>query len=207
MLPNDRFHSDSQPLEASEAIASDRPLEFDLEIELDALEKSIVDGTHIPLTEYVVLDRVVFLYQLNKIRNNLPSDLATAVEIANHKQQIILEAQHYADSVVRSAKEKADRILQDSTILRQAELDGAKVRLKTERECDELKQQTWAEVEQLRQSAIAQSQAIQIGADEYADSVLKDIEQKLQQMLGIIHNGRQQLDTTNSDFNLNQIDL
>ena len=107
---------------------------------------------------------------------------------------IISEAEGYACLIVKSAEEKASQILQESTIMRQAELDGAKVRLKTERECEELKQATLTEIEQLRESAIAESRAIQIGADNYADDVLGDIEQRLQQMLKIVHNGRQQLD-------------
>ena len=56
-----------------------------------------------------------------------------------------------------------------------------------------LKQATQAEIKQLRQNAIAESMAMQIGADNYADDVLSDVERRLQQMLEIIQNGRQQL--------------
>ena len=45
----------------------------------------------------------------------------------------------------------------------------------------------------MRQNAIAESMAMQIGADNYADDVLSDVERRLQQMLEIIQNGRQQL--------------
>ncbi|MEL6911544.1 MAG: DivIVA domain-containing protein [Cyanobacteria bacterium J06631_6] len=194
MSSNHYIQSPAVPLDIPEAIFSESQLGFNIEIGLDNLEELIVDSTHVPLTELVIIDRVVFLHQLNQIRENLPADLATAVEIANRKQQIITEAENYAASVVRGAKEQAEKILRDSTILRQAELDGAKVRLKTEQECDRLKQTTLTQVNQLRQNAIAECEAIQTGADEYADNVLGDIEERLQQMLQIIQNGRQQLD-------------
>ncbi len=194
MSSNHYIQSPAVPLDIPEAIFSESQLGFNIEIGLDNLEELIVDSTHVPLTELVIIDRVVFLHQLNRIRENLPADLATAVEIANRKQQIITEAENYAASVVRGAKEQAEKILRDSTILRQAELDGAKVRLKTEQECDRLKQTTLTQVNQLRQNAIAECEAIQTGADEYADNVLGDIEERLQQMLQIIQNGRQQLD-------------
>ncbi|MEL6502203.1 MAG: DivIVA domain-containing protein [Cyanobacteria bacterium J06623_1] len=194
MSSNHYIQSPAVPLDIPEAIFSESQLGFNIEIGLDNLEELIVDSTHVPLTELVIIDRVVFLHQLNRIRENLPADLATAVEIANRKQQIIAEAENYAASVVRGAKEQAEKILRDSTILRQAELDGAKVRLKTEHECDRLKQTTLTQVNQLRQNAIAECEAIQTGADEYADNVLGDIEERLQQMLQIIQNGRQQLD-------------
>ncbi|MEL7078940.1 MAG: DivIVA domain-containing protein [Cyanobacteria bacterium J06582_2] len=194
MSSNHYIQSPAVPLDIPEAIFSESQLGFNIEIGLDNLEELIVDSTHVPLTELVIIDRVVFLHQLNQIRENLPADLATAVEIANRKQQIITEAENYAASVVRGAKEQAEKILRDSTILRQAELDGAKVRLKTEQECDRLKQTTLTQVNQLRQNAIAECEAIQTGADAYADNVLGDIEERLQQMLQIIQNGRQQLD-------------
>ncbi|MEL6578213.1 MAG: DivIVA domain-containing protein [Cyanobacteria bacterium J06621_12] len=194
MSSSNYIQSPSVSFDIPEAIAEEPRLGFNIEIGLDTIEELIVNSTHVPLTEFVVMDRVVLLYELNQIRENLPTDLAVAIEIANRKQQIIAEAENYAASVVRSAKEQAKQMLKDSTILRQAELDGAKIRLKTEQECDRLKQTTVAQVNQLRQNAIAECDAIQTGADDYADHVLGDIEQRLQQMLQIIQNGRQQLD-------------
>jgi cell division septum initiation protein DivIVA len=194
MLPTNYLQSPTVPLEVSETTLPQPELGFNIEIELDALEELIINSTHVPLTEFVVMDRVVFLYQLNQIKEHLPVDLATAIAIANRKQQIISEAENYAAELVKSAQAEAKEILRDSTILRQAELDGARVRLKTEQECDYLKQTTLQEVAELRQNAIAESHAIQTGADDYADHVLGDLEQKIQQMLLIIQNGRQQLD-------------
>jgi vacuolar-type H+-ATPase subunit H len=196
MLPTNYIQSSTVPVDIPEAII-DRPLGFNLEIELDALEELIVNSTHVPLTEFIVIDRVIVLHQLNQIKEHLPVDLATAVTIANRKQQIISEAENYAATLVKSAQEKASKILRDSTILRQAELDGAKIRLKTEQECEHLKKATLDEMRELHQNAIAESQAIQQGADDYADSVLGDMEQKIQQMLLIIQNGRQQLHGAN----------
>lgn len=167
---------------------------FNIEIELNSLEELILNSTNIPLTELAVIDRDLILHQLNIIKENLPADLATAIEIANHQQKIIEEAKGYACLIVKSAKEQVSKILQESSILRQAELDGAKIRLQTERECEQLKQTTWAEIERLRQDALSESVSIQKGADSYADNVLGDLEQRLQQMLEVIQNGRQQLD-------------
>ncbi len=194
MSSTNHIHEPRTSFDPSEAIANQYELGFNIEIELDALEELIINSTHVPLTDFVVIDRAVFLHQLNQIKENLPVDLATAIEIANCKEQIISDAEGYASLVVKSAEERASNILQDSAIVRQAELDGAKVRLKIERECQELMQVTQKKVAQLKQNAIAECQTIQMGADNYADNVLGDIEQKLQQMLAIIQNGRQQLD-------------
>ncbi|MGL5074372.1 MAG: hypothetical protein ACRDBG_00830, partial [Waterburya sp.] len=103
------------------------------------------------------------------------------------------EAEGYAYLIVQSAEKKAREIVQESAIVRQAELDGAKIRLKVEQECEQLKQATKNEIEQWRQEAIAECQVIQKEADLYADNVLGDLEQKLQNMLTVVQNGRQQL--------------
>lgn len=166
---------------------------LNLETELDSLEELIINSTNIPLTELAVVDRDLILHQINIIKENLPANLATANEITNHQQKIIEEAHGYACLIVKSAEEQASKILQESSILRQAELDGAKIRLKAERECEQLKQTTLAEIEHLKQTAINESISIQKGADDYADSVLSDLEQRLKQMLEVVHNGRQQL--------------
>jgi cell division septum initiation protein DivIVA len=60
-------------------------------------------------------------------------------------------------------------------------------------EIDRKRRQCQQELEEMRQAAIAQAQVIQRGADEYADRVLENIEEQLQNILRIIHNGRQQL--------------
>ena len=168
---------------------------FNIEIELDHLKELILNSTRIPLTELAVVDEELLLEQLQQIRENLPTELATAIEIVDQRQEIIANAQGYACLIVKSAEEKAHQIVQDSAIVRQAELDGAKIRLKAERECEQLQQATRNEVEHLRQSAIAECQAIQADADNYADSVLADLEQRLQQMLAIVQNGRCQLNS------------
>lgn len=166
---------------------------FNIHAELDDLEEMILSGSGIPFTELAILNIDLLVDQLNLIKVNLPIELTTAVEIVNRRQEIIGEAKGYACLVVKSAEDKAQRMLQESAIVRQAELDGAKLRLKTEQECELLTQTTKAEVAQWRQNAIAECMAIQTDADNYTDSALGDIEQRLRQMLCIVQNGRQQV--------------
>ena len=157
--------------------------EFNLEVELDNLKELILSSSRIPLTDLTIVDENLLLEQLMYIQENLPLELATAIEIVHRRQEIIADAQGYACLIVKSAEEKAHQIVQESAIVRQAELDGARIRLKFEQEC-----------EQLKQNAIAESQAIQMDADSYADSVLENLEIRLHEMITIVKNGRCQLD-------------
>ena len=168
--------------QSTENISDNSSSYFDIEVELDNLKELILSSSRIPLTELAIIDENLLLEQLLHIQENLPTELTTAIEIVKRRQEIIADAQGYACLIVKSAEEKAHQIVQESAIVRQAELDGARIRLKTEQEC-----------EQLRQNAIAESEAIQIDADEYADKVLGDLEQRLEEMTTIVQNGRQQL--------------
>lgn len=167
---------------ASVNISENSNYDFDLKIELNNLKELILNSSHIPLTELAIVEENLLLDRLIRIQENLPIELATAVEIINCRQKIIADAQNYACLIVKSAEEKAHQIVQESAIIRQVELDGARIRLKTEQECEEL-----------RQNAIAESQAIQIDADNYADQVLGNMENRLQEAIAIIQNGRCQL--------------
>ena len=167
---------------------------FNIEIELDKLADFILNGTNIPLTELTIVNETLLLEYLDQIKVNLPTVLATAIDVVNQRQEIISQAETFAGSIVKSAEEKAAQVVQESTIVRQAELDGAKTRLQTEQECEQLKQTTQNEIWQWRQEVIDECRTIQLDADIYASNVLSDIECKLQDMLTIIQNGRQHLE-------------
>lgn len=195
---SDRHEPQVQRTDRNESFSERQTAHFDLQTELKCLENLILKGTRIPLTKLIFLKPSSILDRLNKIRQNLPQVLTTAVEIVDRQQAIISEAQNYARQIVKSAEEKATEIVSESAIVRQAELQAAKIELQAEQECDRLRQQEQAIIQQWREEAIAECQAIQAGADNYADQVLGDMEQQLKDMLSVIQKGRQQLDSNSS---------
>jgi cell division septum initiation protein DivIVA len=166
----------------------------------------ILYGLRIPLTGRTLVDEEKLLEQLDFIRLSLPTVFQEAAIILEQKEEILLEAEEYGQQVVEAAQAKRAQILAESDIIRQAEREADQLRRKVQQECDALMQDTLAEIErkqrvcqqeleEIRQSAIAQAEEIEDGADQYADSVLENIEQDLKDMLRIITNGRQQLRT------------
>jgi hypothetical protein len=172
--------------------------------ELNRLEDIILAGLHIPLVGRTIVDEDRLLEQLDFVRVSLPSVFQEAAEILQQKEEIMLEAEEYGQQVVEVAQAKRAQILADSDIIRQAEREAEQLRRKVQQECDAMMQDTLAEIErkrkacmqeleEMRQNAIAQAQEIEDGADQYADNVLENIENDLQEMLRIITNGRLQL--------------
>ncbi|MBD2570482.1 DivIVA domain-containing protein [Anabaena lutea] len=176
----------------------------DIQQELNRLEDMVLSSLRIPLTGRTLIDEEKLLEQLDFVRLSLPSVFQEAAELLQHKEEIMLEAEEYGQQVVEAAQAKRAQILAESDIIRQAEREAEQLRRKVQQECDAMMQDTEAEIErkrracmqeleEMRQSAIAQAQEIEDGADQYADNVLENIEQDLQEMLRIITNGRLQL--------------
>jgi cell division septum initiation protein DivIVA len=168
--------------------------ESNIQQQLDLLESKILEGVRVPLTELVVVDGGIILEHIEAIKDNLPTALAIAVEILQQRKAILKQATEQAREIVRSAQIEADHTLQESTLLRQVEQEVHQMKLEAKQECEELRQAAYAEIEQWREMATLEYEAIQKDADNYANSVLSDLETRLSQMLKIVHNGRQHLE-------------
>ncbi|MCW6035820.1 hypothetical protein K4A83_05970 [Spirulina subsalsa FACHB-351] len=183
---------------------SDQGVEFDVQAELNRLEELILDNPRIPFTRKTVVDEEQLLDQLDLIRMNLPRAFEEAVEVLRQKEEILLQAEEYAQDIIEAAQVRAAQLLDEMGIIRQAEMEAAQIRQQVAQECEELQRQTLGEIEQMRMQAmqeleqmrqvvIDECEDIQDGADDYADAVLTRIEQQLTDMLRVIRNGRHQL--------------
>jgi cell division septum initiation protein DivIVA len=178
--------------------------QVDIQQELNKIEEMVLSSLHIPLTGRTLIDEDKLLEQLDFIRLSLPLVFQQAQEILEQKEEILLQAEEYGQQLVDVAQAKRAQILSESDIIRQAQREAEQRRRQVQQDCEAMMQETVAEIErkrracqeeleEMRQSAISQAQEIEDGADQYADTVLGNIEQDLQEMLKIITNGRKEL--------------
>ncbi len=176
----------------------------DIQQELNALEEMVLDSPRLPLTGKTLVDEEQLLDQLDMVRLNLPTAFQLAQEVIARRDEIIKEAENYGRQILATAEARAADLTDELGIIRQAELESQQVRQQLQQECDALREQVLTEVEQIRkqakleldemrQEALVERDEIQQGADEYADRVLADMEQRLNEMMRIIRNGRKQL--------------
>jgi cell division septum initiation protein DivIVA len=193
--------SNSEPTKAHPSVEE---MGFQLQQEIDRLEEIILDNPRIPFLGRTLVDEDKLINQLDLIRINIPDSLKQALEILRQKQQIVSEAQHYAQKIIENAQRRAAQILDETGIIQQAEIQANQLQRQIQQECDKLQRQTMSEVEQIRrkvqqeigqmrQKAMREAEDIQNEADDYADAVLSRLEKHLGDMLKIVHNGRQQL--------------
>jgi cell division septum initiation protein DivIVA len=176
----------------------------DIQRELNRLEEMVLDSPRIPLSRRTLIDEEQFLDQLDLVRLSLPEAFHEAEEIVRQKDEILIQAEQYAQDMIDAAEQRAAQILNESGIIRQAELEAQQIRAQVQHECEAVQQDTIAEIdrtrrqaqqelEEMKRSAIDECEDIQQGADRYADKVLRDMEGQMAEVMRIIRNGRQQL--------------
>jgi cell division septum initiation protein DivIVA len=164
----------------------------------------LLDSPRIPLTRRTLVDEEQLLEQLDLVRLSLPEAFHEAEAVVRHKEEILVQAETYAQELLEQAERRAAQMLNETGILRQAEQEAQQIRQQVQQECEVAKQQTIAEIDrnrreaqlelaELQRLAIRECEEIQAGADEYADAVLTEMEAQLAEMLRVIRNGRQQL--------------
>lgn len=181
-----------------------RDVDFDIQQELARLQEMIYESFHIPISRWTIIDEDKLIEQLELIVTKIPEAIRKALAVLDQEQDIIAEAEIYAQRIIQSANQQAAKILDESGIIQQAQQEANQIRQQVQQECEAIQGQTMAEIEQLRQvttnemeqlrqNSLADARKIQDGADEYADAVLNRLEQQLGEMLGVVRNGRQQL--------------
>lgn len=171
---------------------------------LNQLEEAILDSPRIPFTGRTLIDEEPLLDLLDAIRLNLPQAFQEAEEVVRQKDEIFRQAEQYGREIVEAAEQQAASILDEMGLVRQAKVEADRMRQQVRADCDVAREQAIAEIEQMQQQAqreidevraraLAEAETIEAGADEYADRVLRNIEQQLSDMMRVIRNGRQQL--------------
>ena len=177
---------------------------FSIQQELDRIEEIVLESPRFPLTGKTMISEDELLDQLDVVRVNLPAAVQESVQIVQEREEILNEAEQYAQEIVTAAEKQAATILNEMSLIRQAEAQANQLRTQTEQECDALRAQTLSEVEQLQNQArqeweetrsrtVSEAKTIQEDADTYADQVLGNMEQQFMEMLHILRNGRQQI--------------
>ena len=138
---------------------------------LENLEELVENGTKVPLSTKVLVDRDELSEILEEIRMKLPDELKQAKWVKEERQRIIMDAQKEADQIVKETETKIISLVDDHEITRQA----------------------IAQKEEIIESADRVAREISAGTREYADALLGRLEEILKETLNVIHDNRKEL--------------
>lgn len=132
-----------------------------------------------PLTSNVIIDQTRALDVLDQLRVAVPEEVRAARRINDETERIVERAQEEAERILARAQEQAAFLIEERELTKAADLRSAEIIADGQREADEIRR----------------------GADEYAQSVLVNLEGECIKALQSIRRGLALLDERHAPDN------
>lgn len=138
---------------------------------LDEIEDILEESSSIPFAGKIVVDKEELLEIIKEIRIKLPDEIKQAEWIKEERQRILVEAQNEADNIVNEARVHIEEMIDKDEITKKAK----------------------ERAEEIIQKAQNHAKEIRIGAREYADQLLKEIQENLKGVIETLEDNRNEL--------------
>ena len=169
---------------------------------LRALEESLDKGFPLLSNYMVVVKREVVESLLDRIYASLPSEVQDARSLLRRRDEIQHEAQQRAEKIINDAQNEASRLLSESDLLLAVQREADKIKEQVISDCEEIKRKALDDAEAIRIQAQDEVRRIQDGASVYAEQVLTNLEQNLNQLQQVVKNGQVQLERRRNESSL-----
>jgi len=134
---------------------------------IDRLEELVDRGWHLPLSNKVAIDEEAFLNIIDQMRISIPQEIKQAREVQLEKDRYVAQAHEEARQIIAQAREDAARLLDEH----------------------ELRKAAQEQAEAILRKARREAARIRAGADEYAETKLRELGQRVSQLQRVIQNG------------------
>jgi cell division septum initiation protein DivIVA len=147
---------------------------------IDKLDDLIHNARPVPLTDQVRIDREAIFELLDEMRSTIPEEIKQARWIVKERQEMLAEARREADRMVAEARERAQHEISQQEVVRQAE----------------------REAQDMLEAARQREREVRLGAEDYADEVLGNLEMNLEKFIAAVRRGRERLQGRGADDDL-----
>jgi cell division septum initiation protein DivIVA len=138
---------------------------------IDRIEEIIDGAKNVPFTNQKMVEPEAVYEIIDEIRAQFPDELKQARWIVKERQEMLEEAEKEANRILEEAQDRAMGIASEQEIVRLAEQQAADM------------------VDRARQ----QEREIRLGAEDYADEMLANLEVNLGKLLTAVQRGRDRL--------------
>jgi cell division septum initiation protein DivIVA len=138
---------------------------------VDRIEEAMDSGRSVPLMHGRLVDIDKVYEIIDEVRANFPDELKQARWIVKERQEMLEEAEKEANRILEEARDRADAMAADQEIVRRAAEQAAGI-------LDDARQQ---------------EREIRLGAEDYADEMLANLEVNLGKLLTAVQRGRDRL--------------
>lgn len=138
---------------------------------IEEINKTLSEAKRVPLTKSIVIDEAKVYGFIEKLKNAVPEEIKQARWIVKEREQMISEAEKEANKLIEEARAKAATMASETEIVILAEKQAKEV----------------------IEAAKAREREIRLGAEDYADEMLANLEVNLNKLLTAVQRGRDRL--------------
>jgi cell division septum initiation protein DivIVA len=138
---------------------------------IDRIEEAMDNARSMPRTRQRVID-VEQVYEINdQVRASFPDELKQARWIVKERQEMLEEAEKESNRILEDARDRAESMASEQEVVKRAQEQAAS----------------------MIDSARQQEREIRLGAEDYADEMLANLEVNLGKLLTAVQRGRDRL--------------
>ena len=138
---------------------------------IDRIEEIVESGRAVPFSSQKMVDPDKVFEIVDEIRAQFPDELKQARWIVKERQEMLEEAEKEANRILEEARDRANQLASEQEVVRLAEQQAADA------------------LDRARQ----QEREIRLGAEDYADEMLANLEVNLGKLLTAVQRGRDRL--------------
>ena len=139
---------------------------------LDELEAVIDQSKHMPFSNKIQVEKEDLFEIITEIRLRLPNELKQAKWILEERNKILIDAQNEAEEIQKAAEDRLKKMVDENEITKRA----------------------YDQATEIIEASKRNSKEMRLGANEYADEILSITENKLREMMEIVHNETMKID-------------
>jgi cell division septum initiation protein DivIVA len=138
---------------------------------VDRIEEALDNARNMPLTRQRLVDVEKVYEIIDEVRASFPDELKQARWIVKERQEMLEEAEKEANRILEDARDRADAMAAEQEVVKRANEQAASI----------------------LDSARQQEREIRLGAEDYADEMLANLEVNLGKLLTAVQRGRDRL--------------
>ena len=138
---------------------------------IDRIEEIVDNAKGVPFSNNKMVDPDKVYEIIDEVRANFPDELKQARWIVKERQEMLEEAEKEANRILEEARDRAQALANETEVVRLAEAQAADIMDK----------------------ARNQEREIRLGAEDYADEMLANLEVNLGKLLTAVQRGRDRL--------------
>ncbi|MBE0476245.1 MAG: ATPase [Coriobacteriia bacterium] len=138
---------------------------------IDRIEEIVDNGRSLPFSSAKMVDPDKVYEIIDEIRAQFPDELKQARWIVKERQEMLEEAEKEANRILEEARDRAQAIASEQEIVKLAESQAAEI----------------------LDNARSREREIRLGAEDYADEMLANLEVNLGKLLTAVQRGRDRL--------------